>query len=299
MSKARLARALVLACGIGTVTAGQAAPPPKVPGWVIDTTGGTSASIGNASGTMTLTLGCIAPDLGMTVSWTAAKLDSKGSFTATVGKANFTMHPGKARNALLLSDLPGKAVGLDKPFLDALRTGEALVLGGSAFANVPPADLTFPLAGSGKALKTVAAGCKAPAAPAPIAKPASAGAAVSAKPASTTPAEAVPAPTTKSVGVVEGALGQKDMKALVGHPVTHNPGTVDRLIYVYNGNGTYDVNTAKGRVDGGKYTIKADGQLCWDRAGGITGCFQYYHKGGKLRVRNMTNGADIGVAELG
>ena len=60
----------------------------------------------------------------------------------------------------------GKTLGIDPTLTDALKTGKAATLSGTAFAKVAPADTSFALKGSGAAVKAVTAACGAPAAPA-------------------------------------------------------------------------------------------------------------------------------------
>lgn len=131
--------------------------------WTVDTTGGTSASVPNASGRLVLIVGCAGTNLALGLSGSGVDIDTKGSFAVTIDKAEFTLSPGKARNAMLLNNRTDGAAGIDDKLTAALRTGHTVTLSGTGFGSADPKDLSFPLAGSGAALKTVAAACTAPA----------------------------------------------------------------------------------------------------------------------------------------
>jgi hypothetical protein len=157
MPLSRFALAAIVALFAGPAVAASA--------WTIDKTGGVSASVANASGNMVLTLGCATPNLALTLSGHGVDVDLKGTFSLGIDGKDFPLTLGKARNALLLTNM-GKTLGIDPMLTDALKTGKTAVLSGTAFAKVAPADTSFALKGSGAAVKAVAASCGAPTAPA-------------------------------------------------------------------------------------------------------------------------------------
>ncbi len=93
----------------------------------------------------------------------------------------------------------------------------------------------------------------------------------------------------------DGNLSAADVRRLfVDKEVIHEgDGKFESSFFYYGSKGFYDSHN--GRVaDGGRYSIENDGRVCWTRKGNISGCFQYYRVKGALRVRNTTNGGDIG-----
>ena len=95
------------------------------------------------------------------------------------------------------------------------------------------------------------------------------------------------------------ALTAAEVKAqIVGHRVMHgDPG--DSMTFSYERNGTYFADDGRnGRQ--GKYTVRADGHVCWTETTGVAGCFQYYRSGKDLRLRRTDPGHlfDLGPAKI-
>lgn len=69
------------------------------------------------------------------------------------------------------------------------------------------------------------------------------------------------------------------------------------MLFNFGSDGSY--STSNGVSGGiGRYSLKADGRVCWTRGDGGSGCFLYYRRGQELRVRRADplSQFDIGPA---
>lgn len=90
-----------------------------------------------------------------------------------------------------------------------------------------------------------------------------------------------PAQTAAPAAAV-GVLSAAEVRSqIVGRQVSSEEG----MNWYYYPDGKYDADD--GRIArGGTYVVRPDGRLCWnDRVGSVSGCFQYYRKGGQLHLR--------------
>jgi hypothetical protein len=111
--------------------------------------------------------------------------------------------------------------------------------------------------------------------------------------ASEAAAVAVPMPRSGTSAPAAGVLTAAEVRReIVGHRVAAEDGGMS---WYYYANGKYDGDDGR-NARGGTYVVRPDGRLCWNDNVGVSGCFQYYRKSGKLRVRRADPGHDF---ELG
>jgi hypothetical protein len=134
--------------------------------WVVDKVGATSASVINSAGNMSLIVGCASPNVALALSGSGVDIDPKGDMAIKVGNKSYALKMGRAKSSLLLSDRTDGAIGITDELFAALRTGKSAQLSGTAFAAAPADALSFPLKGSGDALKAVKDDCAAAPVPA-------------------------------------------------------------------------------------------------------------------------------------
>jgi hypothetical protein len=107
------------------------------------------------------------------------------------------------------------------------------------------------------------------------------------------PREPVPnASSVPSTGILTAAEVNQQ---IVGRKVQG-----DGIQWSYYLNGKYESDD--GRVArGGTYVIQPDGRLCWNDNIGVSGCFQYYRRGGKLLLRraDVNNHSELGSVTVG
>jgi hypothetical protein len=112
------------------------------------------------------------------------------------------------------------------------------------------------------------------------------------------PAGAAPNPKAKAAPAAAGTLTAAEVNSqIVGHSVALEDGG---MTWYYNPGGKYDGDDGR-NARGGTYAVRPDGRLCWTEATGVSGCFQYYRKAGKLQVRRADPGHDfeLGAVKLG
>jgi invasion protein IalB len=160
MSKA--AKSVVLFLAIAMATPAVAADGV----WVVDQVGAVSASVVNSAGNMSLIVGCAAPNVALALSGSGVEVDPAGDVGIKIGAKAYPLTFGKAKSSVLLNDRTDGAAGITDELYAALRTGKSAQLTGTAFAAAPAESLSFPLTGSGDALKTVRDSCGAAPAPA-------------------------------------------------------------------------------------------------------------------------------------
>ena len=103
------------------------------------------------------------------------------------------------------------------------------------------------------------------------------------------PVQAAPA-----AGVLTAA---KVRAQIVSHSVTAEDGA---MTWYYYPTGKYDGDDGR-NSRGGTYAVRPDGRLCWTENSGISGCFQYYRKAGKLQLRRADpdNKFELGAVKVG
>lgn len=95
-----------------------------------------------------------------------------------------------------------------------------------------------------------------------------------------------------NAATVPGALSAQEVKSqIVGHSVVNADKT---MTWYYHPDGHYEGDD--GNSHEGRYTVGADGKLCWKESNGISGCFLYVRKGKALILRRADPGHDF---ELG
>jgi hypothetical protein len=95
-----------------------------------------------------------------------------------------------------------------------------------------------------------------------------------------------------------GALSAAEVNSqIVGHSVALEDGG---MTWYFNPGGRYDADDGR-NARGGSYQVRPDGRLCWSDNAGVSGCFRYYRKGGKLHVRRADPGHDfeLGAVKVG
>jgi hypothetical protein len=106
-------------------------------------------------------------------------------------------------------------------------------------------------------------------------------------------AAAAPRPASGAPAPAAGVLTAAEVRRqIVGHRVAAEDGGMS---WYYYPNGKYDGDDGR-NARGGTYVVRPDGRLCWNDSVGVSGCFQYYRKAGKLQVRRADPGHDF---ELG
>lgn len=99
----------------------------------------------------------------------------------------------------------------------------------------------------------------------------------------------------KAPAAAAGTLTAAEVKSqIVGHSVTLEDGG---MTWYYNPGGKYDADDGR-NARGGTYVVRPDGRLCWNDNAGVSGCFQYYRKGGKLQARRADPGNDFELGAL-
>ncbi len=99
-------------------------------------------------------------------------------------------------------------------------------------------------------------------------------------------------------GPVAVVLTAAQVKAqIVGHRVAAADGG---MTWYYNLDGKYDADDGR-NARGGVYQVRRDGRLCWTENSGISGCFQYYRKAGRLQMRRADPGHayELGAIRVG
>jgi hypothetical protein len=90
-----------------------------------------------------------------------------------------------------------------------------------------------------------------------------------------------------------GGLAAAEVRSqIVGHSVALSDGG---MTWYFNPGGRYDADDGR-NARSGSYAVRPDGRLCWTESTGVSGCFQYYRKGGRLFVKRADPGHDF---ELG
>lgn len=92
-----------------------------------------------------------------------------------------------------------------------------------------------------------------------------------------------------------GVLSAAEVNRLiVGHSVALTDGG---MTWYFNPGGKYDGDDGR-NARGGTYLVRPDGRLCWSDNTGVSGCFQYYRKGGALMVRRADPGHDFELGQV-
>jgi hypothetical protein len=106
---------------------------------------------------------------------------------------------------------------------------------------------------------------------------------------------ATPKPAAKAAA---GVLSAAEVNSqIVGHSVALEDGG---MTWYYNRGGKYDADDGR-NARGGTYQVRPDGRLCWNDNAGVSGCFQYYRKAGKLHGRRADpdNTFELGALKVG
>lgn len=109
---------------------------------------------------------------------------------------------------------------------------------------------------------------------------------------------AAPQPAPNASAPAGGVLTAAEVKSqIVGHRVAGEDG---QMTWYYYRDGKYDGDDGR-NARGGTYVVRPDGRLCWTDNASISGCFQYYRKGGKLQVRRADpdNNFEVGAVKVG
>jgi hypothetical protein len=106
---------------------------------------------------------------------------------------------------------------------------------------------------------------------------------------------AAPAAAQAPKAAAGGVLTAAEVKSqIVGHSVALQDGG---MTWYYNPGGKYDADDGR-NARGGTYQVRPDGRLCWNDNAGVSGCFQYYRKAGKLHARRADPGHDFELGAL-
>ena len=103
---------------------------------------------------------------------------------------------------------------------------------------------------------------------------------------------------TKPAPVAAAILTAAQVKAQI---VCHRVAAADGgMTWYYNLDGKYDADDGR-NARGGVYQVRRDGRLCWTENSGISGCFQYYRKAGRLQMRRADPGHayELGAIRVG